>query len=547
MAVSFDHACRAGVSGCQSSRVHPRAEQPLRRLPCNTATRLFHRTTRSVVFAMTAWLILLWPAPLHAQSVWELAPYRVRILIAASNAPALRQVPDQLVEELAPRLENLLGAAWQIDVASEGGLRQFPQHTAPTPGQPGASAAETGQSPRLPANIWQLPAEATDAALLPEEWLKADYDKVLLLRVDPAIDGWRVAAREWDAATWRLGPVLEYPVRQPAKLRDTAVRALLAAFRPLARIERVETGKGGQQATLRLRAGGLPTRDSDLQLAHAGQLFCPIVRLNDREGRLRRDREGNRMLPQPVPWTFMVAEDVRGSEASCRVQSGLSAPLSASRRGRMEQLALRVVPRPGATRLTLLDRREPHEPIAGCEVFLQRPDETSTTLLGRTDRAGNVEISPADDPLVILLVRSGQQLLARLPMVAGFATELTAYLPDDTLRLEAEAFVTALQEQLVDAVTRRQVLLTRAEAQLDAGRAAEARELLAQLQRLPDREILRRRLVTRRSQLRSADPHVQRQIESLFSDTSKLLDSHLDPSPVEALSQAIARQASQNP
>ena len=146
-----------------------------------------------------------------------------------------------------------------------------------------------------------------------------------------------------------------------------------------------------------------------------------------------------------------------------------------------------------------------------------------------------------------MLIRSGQHLLARLPVAAGFTPEATAYLPDDTQRLEAEAFVIALQEQLVDVVTQREVLLGRAESQLDAGSVDAAKELLAKLQQLPDRETLRRRLITRQSQLRSSDPHVQRQIESLFRDTAKLLDGHLDPAPVAALSQAISKQAGRSP
>lgn len=476
--------------------------------------------TYCVLLLLVAGLIAPQPGTARAQSVWELTPYQVRVVIAATHVPELGSVPQQLVHELAPRMENLLGAAWQIEVIADGG--------------PPSEAH---------AAVWALPAGAIDAARLPEGWLTPDHDKLLLLRVVPAVDGWRVAAREWDAATSRLGPVVTHPLRQAAKLRDTAVRALLDAFRPLSRIERVEAGEGGWRAVLRLRAGGLPTRDPELQWALAGKLFCPIVRFNDREGRLRRDRDGNPLLPQPVPWTFLVVEDVDGSEAVCRIQSGLGAPLSAGRRGRTEQLALAVLPPAEATRLTLLARDEPHRPLAGYEVLVQRPGETATRLVGRTDRSGGIELAPADDPLTIVLIRSGRQLLARLPVVAGFATELAAYVPDDTQRLEAEAFVSALQEQLVDTVTRREVLLRRAETELEAGRTEEVKRLLTRLQQLPDRETLRRRLLTRRSRLRSPDRHVQRQLETLFDDTSKLLDRHLDPAPVNALAQAVAHQA----
>ena len=539
MTVPFSSTRRVGGSGCFSSRRRSRAAPaapPDPHAPRNPAGAAPPCNLRHVVLLVAAWFLLACPAAVRAQSVWELTPYRVRVLVDAADLPELRAGADRLAEELSPRLENLLGAAWQVETA---GVRA-PLVTTDAP-----LMTKGALTPR--PHVWRLPAGATDAARLPGAWRKGDPDKVLMLRVEPAADGWRLDAREWDAATWRLGPVLAYPVRHPAKLRDTAVRAVLEAFRPLARIDRVETGPDGQRTVLRLRAGGLPTRDPELHLVHAGQLFCPVIRLNDREGRLRRDREGNPILPQPVPWTFLVAEGVEAAEVPCRVETGLGAPLSASRRGRTEQLALGVVPRLEPTRLTLLARREPHHPIAGYQVFLQRPGEKATRPVGRTDRAGSVEVAPTGDPLAILLVRSGQQLLARLPVVAGSAGELTAYVPDDTERLEAEAFVTALQEELVDTVTRREVLLARAEAQLEAGRLDEARQLRDRLHQLPDRETLRRRLTTRRSQLRSSDPHVQRQIETLFGDTSKLLDRHLDPAPVDALSQSLARHTSPRP
>jgi len=497
---------------------------------------------RCIALLPAVWLIL--PAPAHGQSVWELTPYRVRVVVAASNAPELQGVPQQLVEQLSPRLESLLGAAWQVEVVPEEELSRLSPPSSSLVQQTDASGGETRRSSVTGIEeLRRLPAGAMGATLLPEAWIRSDCDKLFLLRVDPAIDGWRVRAREWDAATWCLGPVVGCPVRQPAKLRDAALQMVFGAFRPLARIERVEAGEEGQRAVLRLRAAGLPAHDSDLHRARTGQLFCPMIRLHDREGRLRRDEDGNPIVPQAVPWTFLEVERVEEGALTCRVQSGLRSPLSGSRRGRVERLALAIVPRQAATRLTVVSRRDPHEPIPGYEVFVQKPGEKATRLLGRTDRAGSIDVGPTEEPLAFLLVRSGQQLLARLPVAAGFAAELTAYVPDDTQRLEAEAFVTAVQEQLVDTVTRRQVLLSRAEAQLEAGRTDEAKQLLAQVYQLPDRATLHRRLVTRQARLRAPDPHVQRQVETLFGDTAKLLDRHLDPSPVEALAQAIAKQS----
>ncbi len=491
-------------------------------------------------FWLVAGLVATAAASVHAQTVWELTPYQVRVAVVVPKGAQLQDVPPGLAQVLTGRLEGLVGAAWRVNVG------------------PGADDE---------SNVWQLPEGGHDPWKLPESWRKAKYDKVLLLRVDSQIDGWRVGAREWDAATCRLGPEVVRSVPQPARLRDLAIGVLFEAFRPLARIERVEAGEKGQYAVLRVRAGALPARDPDLQWVHPSQVFCPVLRRDDREGQLRRNDDGEAVLPQPAPWTFLVAREIRNADVRCRIESGLTAPMLISRRGRIESFALAVMPQNRITRLTVLDRQEPHNPIPGYDVFLQQPGTQTTRFLGRTGQDGGIDIrpqterarpasspesqegipsdieqsSPAAPAIATILVRSGKQSLARLPLVAGFAPELTAYLPDDVKRLEAEAFIQALQEQLVDLVTQRRVLLEQAQSQMDAGRFDAAKEIIRQIEQLPDRETLRRRLTTRQSQLRSSDPHIQRQIETLFGDTEKLLNRHLDPAPVAALSQAISK------
>ncbi len=148
-------------------------------------------------------------------------------------------------------------------------------------------------------------------------------------------------------------------------------------------------------------------------------------------------------------------------------------------------------------------------------------------------------IPPGDGRYRILLIRDGQELLARLPMVPGASPVMTAKIPDDTQRLEVEAFVVGLQETVVDLVARRAVLLARAEARLDANDLTEAEKLIEQLRRLETREQLQQRIATERRRFASSDPTVQGKIDRLFNETTQLLGRYLNPADVEMLQRRL--------
>jgi hypothetical protein len=138
--------------------------------------------------------------------------------------------------------------------------------------------------------------------------------------------------------------------------------------------------------------------------------------------------------------------------------------------------------------LTLRSQSEPKQPLAGYEVYAHPPDSTATVLLGRTDRQGRVTVPPGDGPLRVLLARHGAALLACLPMVPGLEPACTAEIPNDDRRLEAEGLASGLQYELIDLVTRREVLFARARARIKAGKFDEAEELIGQLLQLEKSE-----------------------------------------------------------
>jgi len=483
---------------------------------------------------------LIWPALIAcmsagsaaAQSVWELTPYEIQLIPAAGSAPELTPaLEEDLSADLLSRIDSVVGAPWDVTLAT------------PPP-------------PLRRAMIADIDSVAVDA--LPEDSLQ--FDKVMLLAVLPATTGYQVVACELDVQTRTWNTPVRVTAWQAAKLRDAAFLAVREAFAPLGQVASVDDDK--KLVTLRLRAAGLPPRDKAFVPATPGDLFQPVVRHEDREGKLKGI--------VPIPWTFLRVRRVVQAAVECSLHTGLRSPLSGRRRGRWEQLALAVVPPDRSTRLTLTSRADSEKLLAGYDIYVQSPESAATELLGRTDRTGSVIIRPGEDPLRLLLVRHGGMLLARLPTVPGMLEwpklkqkepitswrvarspislgkedkeeQLYAEIPNDDQRLAAEGFILGLQEDLVDLVTRREVLVAQARARLKAKKVDEADTLIRQLQQLKTRDEFARELDQQKDKIYSDDDMIQRQIDSMFDNTQKLLKEYLDPKVIEELGDELAR------
>lgn len=447
-------------------------------------------------------------ASARADSVWEVLPYRVRLVVAVEPGPDWGpETEARLARELLGRCDAVIGAVWDAEAAPA----------------PAALARKM---------IADLEAVAVDD--LPAECL--DLDKVLLLAVRVRDGGYEAVARELDVRTRVFGSAVRRPLRQPAKLRDVCFAAAAAAFCPLARIDHPKDSA----AVLRPRGAALPRRDGTPDWTAPGAVFRAVVRRNDRDGKLSGLTH--------VPWTFLVVERAGQAGLECRIHSGLRGPLSSRRRGRIEVLALAVVAPEGPTVLALESRAEPRRPLAGYDVLAHAPGSRTPELLGRTDLRGEITVRPGAGGLRLLVVVSGGAPLARLPLVPGLAPRLTAYVPDDDDRMEAEGFVAGVQEQLVDLVARREVLLARARNRLETGRTDEAKALLEQLEALKrTRDSLEQELTAREKANLSGDPAVRSKIEALLSDAKKLLAQHMDDRVLLELSKQLLQARAGKP
>ena len=236
-----------------------------------------------------------------------------------------------------------------------------------------------------------------------------------------------------------------------------------------------------------------------------------------------------------MEWTYLIVTEVDNGQAICQVYSGLRNPLGGRRRGRTEQYALLLRSPPGTTRLVLRSRTDPARRLIGYDVYAYGPESKATVHLGRTGSDGGIDVPPGPQRLRLLLVKHGDALLVRLPIVPGEAPQLTAVVPDDDRRLQAEGLIVGLQENLVDSVVRRAILAAQTRNRIEEGKLDEAGQLIEELRRLRTQQQFLLQLEKERQRLVSDDPVVQRKIDKLFDDTTKLLGSYLMPQELETL------------
>ncbi len=459
-----------------------------------------HRTGSLPILILAAAALARGPVAAAAAEppVWELRPYRIQVLVGVASRPELAaRWPAALAARLTERILALQGAAWDATVA---------------PAPPALQQA-------MAASLAGVTADA-----LPKDSL--DADKVMLVQVSAvaAGGGYQVAAREFDTATGLWSAVVVRPVRQLSKLPDLALAAIFQAFAPLARVSAVD----GHRVVLRLRASALKPHDPELAPVRPGAVF-----------RLAARKVAGQDAAKPavaIPWTFCTVEEVAEEELRGRLETGLRDPLPERWETAIEVLALGVVPPRQATVLTLNSTSQPPQPLAGYDIYASPAAAEEPVLLGRTDRRGSLRVAPAGDQLLqILLVKHGEQRLARLPMVAGLEPQLTLSVSDDDGLIELEGLFAGLRDAAVDLAVRREVLLSRLKARIAAGRLDEAKPLLKELRGLPGAQDL---LTLRASELKknlAGTAASQAKIDAGLREFQKVLDSQLDAKAMDKL------------
>lgn len=493
--------------------------------PISRRTILPTRRTPAAVGRRPAWFCtavatMIWLTSCitaQAQALLERSPYRIILVLATDHSPGLLQRDAAVLEErLLQEIQARLGGLWQVELLS-------------------AAAPPAANDERPAVSLKQLARRGLRKLddVQPEQLAAtaAGLDKILFVHVGTASWGaYDITAREFDTRTQTLGTIAWLECAQRPLLPSVAFQALWQAFSPLAEVETVS----GNKAELRLKAAALPLPDKQLKLVQPGDIFRATVRFNYRDGSLRR--------LHPIEWTFLVAREVEGPVAKCEIFTGLRSPLSARRRGLVEQLAVVVRPPYGETQLKLVATGTSGEPLPGYAVHAQVPGEKATTPLGVTDRQGQMMIPPAETPLRILHIMHGGEPLARLPIVPGLQPQLVAQVPDDRIRFQVEAAMAGIQEQVIDVYARRTVLLSQCEAQLEANNLELAQRFLDELRKLKTAEAFQAELNQLERRTFVNDPRMKRRIDKLIGDTRQVVQNQLGDGEIDRVAAEIQKR-----
>jgi hypothetical protein len=445
--------------------------------------------------------------------VWEMTPYRIRILLATAPEPELTpHLREQMEAHVMERAEKVIGASWDLSI-----------------GEPPLELAV-----KMASSLSRLAIDD-----LPQALVESEDDKLMLVAVRVTDGGFQVEARDYDLHVRLTGSPVMRDVRQRELLPDEVFQAVVSAFAPLARVEKVDE----KQVSLRQRAASLPVTDPSIAFAAAGDVYRPVRRFNDRDGKLKK--------LMPIEWTFVVVEQVNETELICRMYTGLRSPLTGRSRGHDERLAILVRPTGGSTELELRSRMvgaDPKSvrPMAGYAIYAHPADSIKTDLVGRTDGDGKLTV-PADlSPLRILLVKHGGEPLARLPMMPGLEPRMQVEIADDDDRLLAEGIITGFQEHFVDVIARRQVLMTQIRARLEENKAAEAKAMLDELRTFGRQEDYINEVRIQKQRAVSPDNRIQKKIDKLFDDTEQIIIRFLNPAEVEKIESEVSAKTRGN-
>ncbi len=434
-----------------------------------------------------------------AELSWELSPYGVSVIVAVD--PGLPLAPSALADlpqQAAAPLAAALGAAGRVESA------------AATPELRTAMLADL------------LSVTAAD---IPTERLAGD--KVLLLAVKSNDEGLTIAARELDLTTGLWNTAIVHENVHPEQVVLTAARSVLAAFAPLGRIE---TGEG-TTATLKLRGGVLLPASHGLP-GGAGTVYRPLFAKSDTRGKLAAGSS------QPIPWTYLTATSASGGDVSCRIDTGLAAGAIPPFHPQQPRLALAIAPPRGSTTLALVAAGEGAAPLEGLDLLTQPaglPGGGSWKRVGTSDARGRVNVPAGESVVQMLLVRQGERALARVPIVAGLAEEVSLALADDSQRIELEQSLAELHDELVDLAARREALIARAKKAKEANEASVLVKLTGQITALPDTSALAARYEQVAANVGAAEAGAKAALQPQLDALKKALDALAAQKPLEAL------------
>lgn len=451
--------------------------------------------------------VLLRPAWCGAQSIWEITPYSVEIWCSIGDEPDL---PKTWREDFKSSLDGQLRVVFRA--ACVGNVTAAPEAAAPL--------------------MQQDLASITVKDLLSITPTLNQQDKLFLVCIRGGRIGYQLAVREYDCQLAHLGPTDLVHVNSLADIPNRTVQLIAHAFSPVVRIDRYSDGI----AKTRLRAAALIRGEDGFGTLQPGDILLPFDRRVSNDGRISLSDI------RPIDWTYLQVprqtDDIVGN-GMLRVNSGYRQPFRSKRNRRNQQLALRARPTADGSVIRLQTRTKQPVPLIGYEIHETGSSGTSQ-FLGYTDWRGELLVTRNDTAIRTMLVRSGDRVLAKLPIVPGLRPVIVAAMTDDRQRVETDGFLSGVQTALIDLVAKRESLTARIRNLIKAGELDEAEDLLEQFQDLPTQADFQRELQQQQRALNVTDPSLRKRIDTMFVQTYRTLGQYLDNNRLRELQDELS-------
>jgi len=423
----------------------------------------------------------------------ERMPYQLQFRVAFQEHPACSErLRSDVLRHLRSTVWATLSAQWETEVLAE-------------------------TDPRAQEAQW-----LNEIAVEDFERLSEQFDKVMFCSIARDVDRWVVRLRELDLVFLQLGPVFQGRCREAGQLARTMVDLAHQAFTPHAAVQQTQ----GRRVVIRLKASRLPLFDRRMRLVQAGSVFRPF--------RLRTDPDTGHESIEPVAWAYLVATEVSGSTATCQLVTAVRGAVPPPAQDPAEVQLLGVKSNGSPSTLTVV-ARDNGQPIVALEAEARSLAERYRRPLGTTNFDGQLTIPPSRNLLLIYL-RQGRRFLAVLPVLPGSGPLPVAQVPTFEERLEIEGRVAALQEEVVDFVVERTVLINTLKVLMKKEQWEKAAKVVRQLKALPAKEVFDKRLQAIRElaqQLAGEGKPVPPSVQRLLDETQKLIERYVDPAVIK--------------
>ena len=518
---------------------------------------------------------------------WVFSPYEIRIWIATDNSSRFQTIQnDRLQQEVRSLVRNWAGATLNVeletppsaiysdileniadvtmpDIAAlyekrpddkQSKLRAVQYNAAKKNAIAAAVKERTTESGEaLSVSSAEGGNEAAEQVLIAPNPLP-ELDKIYTVSLQDRGGVFELQLVEFDTNARVRVLAASRKFRNLTMLSNRIFSCLQEVFSPISRIQ-YNGMTDGKTAGIEMRAAGLvpDINQGSPILLQKGDVLRPVVRKNDRK---THAPVYDGVIE--VIWTYMFVNEVithqekslnaTRSNGSARGEvvstyTMLRNPLAARRNTAQQKYGLLVRPTSNSSLLKITAMGRDDYSLQGYNVFAKSPkidihdaSDTPTIRIGQTDWRGGIEIDQdifagqGKTKLVVIYVKNGKRVLARLPIVPGYRRVETASLPNDDYRLQFEAFFVGLQNSVLDYTIQRKVYEIRIKHHIEKNEEKEARELLVELKKVPGLEDLDEILVSKEAGLQDnplIDSTIRPQIDRMFLETRELIGEFL--------------------